>query len=189
MLPREGPEPGVLLQTGRAPASPEQGRGGVAGRPGPAKAGPCPAACGSRSASWPRGGTWRTCGGISSAILRPASPDQGQRGRELIRVLVPKSKARARALQQKLLRGSSRTKKRKNPQVLKSNTEKLCNSGPRPRSPGCSPGLLPAGSGEGRQAGARRRRGATSLRLGLHEQSLNCFVQEVEVLGAAGRLP
>lgn len=88
---------------GRAPASPERDRGGVAGRLGPAKAAPCPAACGPRSASWPRGGTRRTCRGVSSAIPRPVSPDQGQQSWELVRILVPKSKGWPRALQQKLL--------------------------------------------------------------------------------------
>lgn len=59
-LLREGPEPGDLSSDRRKSIQVTRGgQGGVAGRPGPATAAPCPSACCPHSASWPRGGMRR----------------------------------------------------------------------------------------------------------------------------------
>lgn len=169
---REGSGPGdleasaALLQTrGGASESPESGLAGVVGGPRAGKGGPLPLGLRfiglsvgrSVGRSWARGGTLRRCWARLLCCPQRASPEgcgatsgAGGSSADASPSLWPGPWGPPPNAPPREFKGQNRERI---PQVLKSNTEKLCNSGFRPLSRGRSPALLRGGVGSGGRQG------------------------------------
>lgn len=169
---REGSGPGdleasaALLQTrGGASESPESGLAGVVGGPRAGKGGPLPLGLQfiglsvgrSVGRSWARGGTLRRCWARLLCCPQRASPEgcgatsgAGGSSADASPSLWPGPWGPPPNAPPREFKGQNRERI---PQVLKSNTEKLCNSGFRPLSRGRSPALLRGGVGSGGRQG------------------------------------